>query len=133
GRSFAALLSGETAPGRALVSEETSLGYELKALVQPDGMKYIQAHHEGEQDCLFDLGQDPSEKHNLLAERPDVAQRLKSELTEIVTAARAKRAAPGVPAAANATDLEALGYAGESPPKARARPTPKKINLKPRR
>ncbi len=133
GQSFGALLCGEAAAGHALLAEEVSLGYELKALVQPDGLKYILAHHEGEQDCLFDLAQDPLEKHNLLAERPDLARRLRTELTELVAAASAKQAAPGAPSDADVSALQGLGYAGESTPKPRERPTPKKLNLKPRR
>jgi len=131
GRSFGALVRGEGGAGRAAVSEETSSGYELKALVRPDGLKYVLAHHEGEQDCLFDLAQDPEERHNLVAERPEVAAQLRSELAALVAAAREKRVEPGAPAEASAADLEALGYAGESRPSGKPRPTPQRIKPKP--
>ena len=112
GHSFGGLVRGEEAPGRPAVSEETSFGYELKALLQPDGLKYVMTHHEGEQSSLYDLVQDPGERHNLLAERPDDAARMHAELTAIVDAARRKRTKPGAVTEGNLDELEALGYAG---------------------
>jgi arylsulfatase A-like enzyme len=139
GRSFGALLRGEDAPGRAAVSEETSFGYELKALVQPDGLKYVLAHKEGERSSLYDLGQDPGERHDLSAERPDDAARMRTELTAIVDAARRKRAGPGAVTEGNLEELEALGYAGgsdalEPEPEKKAKREPKlptRLKVKP--
>jgi arylsulfatase A-like enzyme len=133
GRSFGALARGERAPARAVVSEETSCGYELKALVRPDGLKYVQTQREDEQDCLFDLAQDPLERRNLLAERPEDARRLRDELTAVVEAARARRAEPGAAAEASAAALEALGYAGEATKRPKGPRTPERVKARPKR
>jgi arylsulfatase A-like enzyme len=132
-RSFGALVRGESLPGRPAVSEETSVGYELKALVRPDGMKYVMAHHAGEKDSLFDLAADPLERRDLTAERPDAAASLKAELTGIVEAARAARVGPGARSTTSTDRLEELGYAGDAPRKQKSRRVPQRISLKGRR
>jgi arylsulfatase A-like enzyme len=111
-RSLGPRLRGEAPPGGAVLSEETSFGWELKALVQPDGLKYIMTHHENETDCLFDLQADPQEQHNLASERSDDVARLKAELMRVVEGARRESGAPGAMSPANPSEMQGLGYVG---------------------
>ena len=39
---------------------------------------------------LFDLDKDPAEKNNIIAENPEVAERLKKQLDEIVQSGRSR-------------------------------------------
>lgn len=61
----------------------------LRRAVVRDDLKLI--HAEGRPDEFFDLGEDPTERFNLVAERPDETSRLSQEITAMARLTEAQR------------------------------------------
>ncbi|MFO0982894.1 MAG: sulfatase [Planctomycetota bacterium] len=110
--SLVELMIGADRAGRTVVSEETSFGYEVKALVDERGMKLIAAIDPSEHDALFDLNADPGETRNLLASQPAAADRLRGMLRARLDRARQLRLDPGAFSSVPKSELNKLGYIG---------------------
>lgn len=116
--SLMSWLREDEAPGgaggvarRATYSEGISFGHELKTVVDAQGYKLIRATHPDEKDLLFDLKADPGETENLSARLPEVADRLRQEVTRISDALERSRFKPGsTDAGVDAETLRELGY-----------------------
>ncbi len=100
---------------RALVSSGI-LYFEARTAVVFEGFKYIQ-FHVSKREELYDLAADPGEKHNLLAERPEFADRGRALLRAELDKATAMRLHLGIDSAQsgqldkdNARAMRALGY-----------------------
>lgn len=97
GRSLVPALRGEAVAEEPLFAESLyRVPYELKAVRRGDE-KLVYRVEDG-QVALYDLATDPGEQHDLAAERPEVAQALKSLLLDWM--ARTRRAAETLPRAA---------------------------------
>ena len=121
GRSLAPLLEGanEERLRDEPFSEGMCYGYDLEALVDADGYKLVRAINEGEKDLLFHLPSDPGETNDLLAEHPEVAERLRRRIQAITTELAEKRFATGDAATeVDIGELKDLGYVdtGDDPP-----------------
>ncbi len=100
---------------RALVSSGI-LYFEARTAVVFEGFKFIQ-FHVSKREELYELGADPGEKHNLVAERPDLAERGRALLKAELESAAAMRLHLGIDSARsgkldedNARAMRALGY-----------------------
>jgi arylsulfatase A-like enzyme len=116
GRSLLPLLSGAVPAARAggfpLFETRWPSRFVGSALVAyPWKLIWIEGDYEGRtnQALLFDLAQDPLERQDLAAERPEVVQQLKRTLEERRAAAAAPLAA-GFAEGMDETVLRALGY-----------------------
>lgn len=84
--------------------------------IQTERYHYVRAPSEE----LYDLEQDPEEEHNLVGEKPAIAQSLQQALQEIISRYHRPRAEPGQNANLDAETVEklrSLGYVSLSAPK----------------
>jgi arylsulfatase A-like enzyme len=105
------LTGGKPVSERPLIAEGTFYGAEQWAILS-GGNKLIRRAEGG--DLLFDLGEDPAEREDRLALKPELAEALGAELTRQLERARAGRAADQ----ANVDDalsagIEDLGYTSD--------------------
>jgi arylsulfatase A-like enzyme len=90
-----------------------TFGSSLLRFVRLGDWKYI---HKLEPE-LYDVGADPNETRNLVAQHPDVVARLRARLEELIAAAPAKPEDAEVEVDAETlAELQALGYMGGSAP-----------------
>jgi len=110
GRSFAPLLHGGTREDRAIwiESEYAALNFGWSPLhgVVSGPWKYIEAPTPE----LYDLLEDPAERNDLAAERPEVVARLASELADLRASLRAFEAPSAGSNGALSRELASLGY-----------------------
>ncbi|MEW6741461.1 MAG: sulfatase [Planctomycetota bacterium] len=109
GVSFAAALRGELLENRITLSEGLAYGYELHALVDAEGFKYIWAPHRG-RDLMFSLPTDAREEHDLIGEQPERAATLRARLMELVSSLEAAPLPEGDPHAVDRKAIRGLGY-----------------------
>jgi Flp pilus assembly protein TadD len=112
GRSFAGLLEGKQIPEKGVCLETqfplTEYGWSpLKGLIKPE-WKYIAAPEEE----LYQIRDDPGEKKNLAASKPEKLKELKGELAAIEGKMVKKKAAPVKLDSSSRKALESLGYMG---------------------
>lgn len=107
---WGALRGGELPGARVLIAENTLKGKERKALLRWPHKLTLEVASGAV--ALFDLGQDPAERSDLVGERPEVRDRLLTVLKASVK--EAERARTGADAAEFPSDvirsLEELGY-----------------------
>jgi arylsulfatase A-like enzyme len=118
GSSLVPLLLGEGMPSRLAYSQRRSpvsspsWVKESVFAVQSRELKYI--YHEASEDELFDLERDPFELSNLVRERPELAQDLKTALeTHLASVEESDRPEPVADADGHGEELSALGYVVE--------------------
>jgi arylsulfatase A-like enzyme len=114
-QSLIGLLSGRTDKTRAVLSEETEFGLEVKALVDDRGLKFIAAIDPSEKHAVFDLVNDPRETHNLASERPEVVREMEDVLMKRLAWARERKRNPGQTGSVSQEELNKIGYAGQAP------------------
>jgi len=100
------LTSGERMPKRQLIAENSLYGTQRRVIVEWPYKLIVDV--EEPQAALYDLERDPGERHDLAAERPEVAKRLAAALAK--RPAGATRGAPVELDAETERDLRALGY-----------------------
>lgn len=119
GRSLVPLLNGESLPAAWSLSEATCVPPELKAL-RGERFKYVASWAAGSgatrssptQEWLFDLIQDPAERHDLSGAEPETLARLRGTLHGILADPRRRPPAQDGSALGEETRerLRALGY-----------------------
>ena len=94
------------------IESHVAFGTSILRYVREGRWKYI---HKVEPE-LFDLMMDPGETNNLAADHPEVVERLRARLTELIEAAPAKPDdARATIDATTAAQLEAMGYIAAAP------------------
>ena len=81
GRPLSQILAAANDPGDALIATATQAQFPTRYAIRVGGLKLIESLDTGNRE-LFDVTNDPDEKRNLAAERPDDLAKLEARLAE---------------------------------------------------
>ncbi len=79
GRNYWDTMTGKDLKGAEMIFQQVNTDAALS--IRRGNLKYI--HYKRWDDQMYDLGKDPSEKHNIIAEHPELAKEMKEELMSL--------------------------------------------------